>query len=304
MRDGRDLAFSRYGRAGGRPLYFFHGLPGSRLQAALLHAPAAAGGVCLIGVDRPGFGRSTPAPRRTILDWPVDIAQLADRLGHARFGVLGVSCGGPYALACAHRIADRLDFAGLLAGMGPMDVPELRRGQLPVLRALFALAQWHPALIAPVLLLDRVLWRSDARRAVRGFAALLTAPDRALFEREQSAALDFGRSLAEAYNQGIGGAMREVWLIGAPRGFRLEEIAFPVHLYQGGDDRHVPPAMAQYMAARLPNARLRRYAGDGHVSVVVNAFPDCLGDFLAGSGAPPITGSTTNAPARDHGNRT
>ena len=100
----------------------FHGLPGSHVQASLLDKHARRAGVRLIAPDRPGFGGSPPAPDRTILSWTHDVQQLADHLGLARFGVLGISCGGAYALACAHELGERLHYTGLIAGMGPMDV--------------------------------------------------------------------------------------------------------------------------------------------------------------------------------------
>ena len=91
----------------------------------------------------------------------------------------------------------------------------------------------------------------------------------------------FGASLAEAYAQGIAGVALEAQLIASPRGFALEDIKVPVHLYQSGQDRNVPPAMADYMAARLPQAKLRHYPDEGHLSIVVNRFGDCLADLLA-----------------------
>jgi pimeloyl-ACP methyl ester carboxylesterase len=60
LSDGRHLAWRFYGRRDGAPILFFHGFPGSRLQAALVHAQAAAAGVALIAFDRPGFGASSP----------------------------------------------------------------------------------------------------------------------------------------------------------------------------------------------------------------------------------------------------
>jgi len=36
LKDGRELAYQCYGQTGGRPLYFFHGFPGCRLQASLV----------------------------------------------------------------------------------------------------------------------------------------------------------------------------------------------------------------------------------------------------------------------------
>jgi len=286
LKDGRKLAFRRYGRRDGRPLYFFHGFPGCRLQAALVHAQAEAAGVSLIAIDRPGFGRSSFAPKRTIPSWPDDVAQLADRLGHRRFGVVGVSCGGAYALACAHRMRQRLEYVGLFAGMGPMDIAAIRAGQLPALTAMFALARIRPLLAAPFLVLDRLMFRVSPERAVRALAGMLTLPDRELLGNDAQVRRAFGASLAEAYAQGVAGALREAHLIGSARGFALEDIAGPVHVYQGGVDRHVPPAMGRYLAATIPQGRLHFHPQEGHLSILVNRFGDCLRDFQATAAAP------------------
>ena len=40
LNDGRTLAYACYGRADGNPLYFMHGFPGSRYQAALIYEQA------------------------------------------------------------------------------------------------------------------------------------------------------------------------------------------------------------------------------------------------------------------------
>lgn len=281
LADGRTLAWQSFGDPQGRPLHVFHGLPGCRLQAALLHDPAKAAGVCLIAADRPGFGRSSPAPGRSILGWADDVVQMADALGHARFGVLGISCGGPYALACTRSLPHRIAYTGLLAGIGPMDIPAIRREQLPALKALFGLASVHPWLAAPFLVLDWLMFHRDAEKALHALAKMLTAPDRALLAAEPEIARLFAMSLAEAYRQGISGAMTETALIAAPRGFRLEEIGIPVHLYQGGIDRNVPVAMARHMSERIPSARLRHYPKAGHLSIVIEAASDCLADYLA-----------------------
>jgi pimeloyl-ACP methyl ester carboxylesterase len=279
LNDGRTLAFATYGCAVGRPLYFFHGFPGSRLQAALVHEPALEAGVCLVAIDRPGFGRSTHAPARTIIAWPRDVAALADHLGHRQFGVLGVSCGGPYALACAHELPDRISYVGLLAGIGPMDVPAIRLGQLPILKAMFALARVHPALVSPLLAADLFLFRKDPLRAVDALKRLMTVPDQALLNTNATVRDRFGTSLAEAYRQGLRGPLLEAHLIASPRGFRMEDIALPVHVFQGGHDRNVPPAMGEYIAKRLPRGRYHFYPDEGHLSILMNTFSDCLRHF-------------------------
>ena len=62
----------------------------------------------LVVPNRPGIGGSAFLPNRRILDWFSDVLTLADTLGIERFAVAGVSGGGPYALACALSIPQRL----------------------------------------------------------------------------------------------------------------------------------------------------------------------------------------------------
>lgn len=113
-------------------IFYFHGFPGSRLEAAFLPLD----GCRLIGVDRPGYGLSDPAPERRLGDFARDVAALADHLGIARFAVLGVSGGAPYAAACAHALPGRVAAAGLVCGLGPPEAPGMASGRLALLAAL------------------------------------------------------------------------------------------------------------------------------------------------------------------------
>jgi pimeloyl-ACP methyl ester carboxylesterase len=101
LRDGRRLGYAGWGDAGGQPLLYFHGWPGARVEGRLADEAARVRGVHLIGIDRPGMGLSDFQPRRTLVDWPDDVLQLAAALTLERFAVLGISDGGPYAAACA-----------------------------------------------------------------------------------------------------------------------------------------------------------------------------------------------------------
>ena len=278
---GRELAYSLYGAPDGRPVHFFHGFPNSRLLAAMVHEKAAKAGVCLVAADRPGFGASSAIPGRSLMDWPIQVAALANHLGHSRFDVVGVSCGGAYALACAARIPHRIGRVVLLAGMGPMDRPEIRRAQMPALKAMFGAAKLHPWLASPMFLLDRRMFRGNPERALRVMAGMLTPPDRAVLAAEPEVGRHFVASMAEAYRQGIGAAMHEARLIAQPRPYRLEDIRVPVHVFQGGADRHVPEAMGHYLARTMPAAHWHLFPEEGHLSIVWNRFDECL-DVLGG----------------------
>ena len=99
--DGRSIGIAEFGAVDGTAVLWCHGGPGSRLSPAWLDAAAAEAGLRLIGVDRPGYGLSTPMPGRTILSVVADMLDVADQLSIDRFATVGVSTGGAYALALA-----------------------------------------------------------------------------------------------------------------------------------------------------------------------------------------------------------
>ena len=118
--DGRAMAYAEFGAPDGRPVFWFHGTPGGRWQIPP-DAPDAARqrGLRLIGIDRPGTGGSSHDPQRTLLSWARDLERVADALGIEQFAVIGLSGGGPYVLACAHELADRMGVGVSLGGVGP-----------------------------------------------------------------------------------------------------------------------------------------------------------------------------------------
>ena len=70
-----------------------HGGPGCRLDPAYLAEAATAARLRLVGIDRPGYGRSDPEPGRTIAGWVPDALAVADHLGIDRFLIVGLSTG-------------------------------------------------------------------------------------------------------------------------------------------------------------------------------------------------------------------
>lgn len=270
LRDGRCLAYHCYGDPAGRPVHFFHGFPGSRRQAALLHRAAHAWGMYLISADRPGYGGSSPLAQRTILGFADDVGQLADLLNHRKFDVLGVSCGGPYALGAAQAMPDRVRRIVLMAGIGPMNQPVLRKGQLPILRLLFALSRLHPCLPRPLLAMDRKMFMTDPQKALRKLSSLLPKADRHVLAGSAEVAKVFAESLAQAYAPGVSGALLDAALIAQDHGVSLKSITQPTLILQSGQDRNVPPAMGRYMAEKIPKAHLEMCPDEGHLSIVVN----------------------------------
>jgi pimeloyl-ACP methyl ester carboxylesterase len=267
LSDGRTLGYAEYGDASGRPLLFFHGSPGSRLSAALLDDAARRSSVRVIAPERPGFGRSDPKPRRTLLDWSDDVAALADALGLARFAVAGISGGGPYVAACAHRIPARLSGAAILSGIGPVDLPGATDGMLVFNRVSLWLARnLRPLSDALFGVSMRALRRNPERAFARAMVGL-PEPDRALL-RDPALRSVMLADLAEAVARGSRGVGDEFVLFSRPWGFRLEEIRTRVHLWHGELDRNCPITMGRAVARAIPDCVAKFVPDAGHLFMV------------------------------------
>lgn len=267
LKDGRLLGYAEYGDPAGRPVFFFHGFPGSRLEARLGEAAARRLGVRVIAPDRPGFGLSDFQPGRTIGDWPDDVVEAADALGIDRFAVVGVSGGAPYAAACALKIPQRLTGAAIVSGTAPADAPAAIEGMMLLNRVFLRLAALLPGVARLLMWLLGQLVRRFPNRVLALTSRSAPPSDKAVLARPEIRAT-FLADMAEAFRQGSRGPAWELRLFARPWGFRLEEIAMEVHLWQGEADVNVPPSMGRYLAQTIPSCRARFYPDEGHLLAV------------------------------------
>ncbi|HVM31288.1 MAG TPA: alpha/beta hydrolase [Candidatus Limnocylindrales bacterium] len=274
LRDGRRLGYREHGPAAGTPLLFFHGLGTSRVICPIDDGLADRLNVRTIAVDRPGIGLSDRHRGRRLLDFPGDVAELADQLSLEHFAVVGWSGGGPYAAACAYRLPDRVRVAGLISAPAPISgvgrADYLRRfhrtAALSARRAPWTirLALWH--------------WgrpqRRDAERFFeRSFADMCRADQQVLSER--SVRQQMIDNSAELYRQGGRGMYDEALILARPWGFEPGDIRVPVWIWHGEQDETVPAAMAQHMASRIPSSTVTMYADEGH-HLLYRRWPEIL----------------------------
>jgi pimeloyl-ACP methyl ester carboxylesterase len=59
----------------------------------------------------------------------------------------------------------------------------------------------------------------------------------------------------------------------SPWGFDVGDIAVPVLLWQGGQDRFVPPSHGAWLAKRIPEVDARLLADDGHLTLLERHVP-------------------------------
>jgi pimeloyl-ACP methyl ester carboxylesterase len=272
--DGRILGYADYGDPHGVPIVRCHGAPSSRLEGALLAAASKDLGVRLVVPDRPGMGQSDFQQDRRIEHWPTDVEHLAAALGLQRFALLGVSGGGPYALACAVRIPERVTAIGLVSAVAPFDAPDTFAALKGPSRALYQLARRAPWLLRGLLALMRRAAKSK-RTASERMAASFPEPDRRALQRSE-VRTHLGAVFDEAMRQGARGVCRDMELIASPWGFDLASVRTPVLLWQGEQDGNVPAAHARYLLGALPNCRATFYPDEAHLSLLVNRHREIL----------------------------
>lgn len=216
--------------------------------------------------DRPGYGRSDPQPGRTVASAAVDVEDLADALGFARFAVIGVSGGGPHALACAALLPDRVTCAATLVGGAPSDDPSFDflsgMGDLNIREFSAARKGEQPlqGFLAPYL--EAI--RRDPDALIDELAEAVPDPDQAVMQRPEFRA-SMRESFVESVRQGTRGWIDDDLAFVQPWGFQLEDVQTKVRLWQGELDVLVPRAHAEYMAGRLPHAEFELIPNAGHM---------------------------------------
>lgn len=260
-------------------MFYFHGFPGSRLEAALLNEPALAAGARIIALDRPGYGESDFQPGRSLAEWPRDVAAAADALRIDAFAVLGVSGGGPYALACAAGLPSRVSAAATVCGLGPLHLAHASLGMSRRRRLGCALLRQMRWLARPTYALIARRMRSHLAAQMEHLIALASPCDRATL-RQPAVQATLRASFAEALRGDARGGARDLRLYLSPWDFEVASITVPTTLWHGIEDRIVPSTMSEQLAAVIPGAEAIILPGEGHYSLPIGHAASILERLL------------------------
>lgn len=279
--DGRHLGYAEYGDAFGPIVLWFHGTPGGRRQVPLrARLVAERMGLRVVAVERPGAGLSDQHTYRSIADWAADMVVVADALGADRIGVVGMSGGGPYALACAAEpaLAQRVAAVGVLGSPTPSVGPDAtaagiidfaQRVEPLVSRLRGPLAWATSALLTPVMPFGHV-----------GYHALIEVmPEagRQVLARPEVEAM-FVDDIVHSARGGYRGLFDDARLFGRDWGFRLADVDAPVRWWHGEIEPFVALASARATVARLPDAELVVLHDETHIGGFSKA--DEILDFM------------------------
>ena len=268
--DGRVLEYLEVGDRGGRPVAFLHGTPATAGAAVLFDDAARRQRVRLFALSRPGYGATTmTAPG--LVSVGHDVGELASGLGIGEFEVLGVSGGGPFALAVGATLEARARRVMVAASPAPYHLiaPEVLEGEDEEALALLAAGDVDGAvatLTAAVRQAFGAMCQLGASEFEAEFISTIPATEHYFDARpaERTTFIaDFRRGLAT-----FNGFVRDNLSWEGPWDFDLAAVEAPVALLYGAADPMV--AHGEWLAARLPN-------GDLTIQPEVGHFDTCFG---------------------------
>ncbi|EXB98573.1 hypothetical protein L484_014418 [Morus notabilis] len=274
------------------------GLPG--LKASLLEEF----GVRLLTYDLPGFGESDPHPERSLESSAMDMSLFANAVGvDGKFWVMGYSSGSMHAWTALRYIPDRLAGAAMFAPMvNPYDPIMSREEKRKTWekwsrrkRFMYFLAWKFPRFLAyfyhrsflsgkhdridkllslslgkrdKALIEDPIheeFWQRDVEESIR------QGNVEPFIEEAIMQVSNWGFSLAELklHKKQRGKGMLN-WLKSMISEPQEEYIGFlgPIHIWQGMDDRVVPPSMTDFVHRIIPGAAVHKLPYEGHFTYV------------------------------------
>jgi pimeloyl-ACP methyl ester carboxylesterase len=269
----------------GQAVVFHTGTPSAGTLFAPMIDAGAERGLRHVVYSRPGYGTSERVAGRSVADCATDVTAIADALGIERFFTVGWSGGGPHALACAALLPERVIAAATIAGVAPRSAEGLDwlagmgQDNLDEFAAAEAGEEELLAFLEPA----------------RAELASATGPEIHAALGDLVSDVDVS-VLTGAYADYLAAAMRA----GLEHGvygwfdddmaclrdwrFELADIARPVAIWQGAQDRMVPFAHGKWLAAQVPGARAQLLPDHGHLSLAIADYGRLLDDLLATAG--------------------
>jgi pimeloyl-ACP methyl ester carboxylesterase len=266
LSDCKNLCFAEYGKPDGIPVFLFHGNPGVRFSWRLYPDYPYLDNIRIIAPDRPGYGK-TDYKKNALEKWPGDILELTEHLGITKFHLFAPSGGGPYALACAWKIPEKIISVGLFGSVGPYHKDSVVGVNKP-LRFLWRIAN---PLFGLVKLQNKIM-ANMARKDPLKLAKKLS--DLELSESDKTIAIKtdiqkiFSTVFPESYLQnGIGSA----YDVTMPKNWKipLDEIYSEIIIWQAEEDS-LTGKMAEHLAKQLPNSKLIEISNAGHLWIMEN----------------------------------
>lgn len=256
LSDGRVLAWYEWGPPDGVPVLF---CTGAAMSGWLGFGTDCVDelGLRLIAPDRPGLGRSSPDPHKSLSTWAEDVRVLCAHMDSTEVLAVGFSQGAPFALALTD--IDAVAAVAIVAGQDQLTHPRIRpllhpdvAGMLATLEADRAGFEEYVATSANAdWLWDLIMGMSGER-------------DRAIYQ-SPAFAQAYRESLRQGFAAGAHGYARDLVVALGPWPVTPEDVTVPVDLWYGLEDTSTvhSPDFGETLASRLQWATRQALPNEG-----------------------------------------
>lgn len=283
MPDGRWLSAESAGPEGGGLVVFHAGTPGSSYLYEGMARKCAERGLRIACASRPGYDGSPRLRGRSYRDNPVDTVALLQFLGVENAYIVGHSGGGGPALADAALLPEKVRAAAAISTLAPREAmgADWRVGLRANERELNALERGEDSLRRELMNFQREMAEAENTPdlvASEGFSEYFSPADQACFGGEF---LDFSLECRRRIQSGLDGWVDDDFAFFGDWNFDLGSIRVPVSIWQGGQDKIVPSAHTEWLAADISGARYHLLPCEGHISLIDHHFGDILDELVA-----------------------
>ena len=282
--DGRNLGYRELGDPQGTPVIALHGTPGSRLKYSGSHEAAARAGLRLIALDRWGYGLSSDKRGGQIEDYAYDVTALVNSLGIGRFQITGVSGGGPFAVATAAALGDRVTALALVSPVGLIAGTDGCAKLSPLHSLCFRILPRVPGALFAIFHGQR-LGLAVAPNLAMSIAVSRSAQSDQEAMRKPEIRARMIENFASGLQPGVAGAVGDMALFGRPWGIDFSGVRAATRIWIGVCDLNVPLTAVRALSAALPGCELIEIPSAGHLWIAEHAH--VVMDWLAERAAIP-----------------
>ncbi|KAI4349189.1 hypothetical protein L6164_009813 [Bauhinia variegata] len=303
--DGRHLAYHEQGVPADISRFSLvapHSFLSSRLAAGVRASLLEEYGIRLVTYDLPGFGESDPHPNRNLNSSAVDMLHLANAINvSGKFWLLCHSSGCIHAWAALRYIPERIAGAAMLAPMINPFEPRMTKDEMkrtwekwqPRRKFMYSLARRFPKFLS--FFYRRSFFSGKHDRIDKQLSFSLGKKDEILIEEPVFEEI-WQRDVEESVRQGnLQPFIEEAALQVSNWGFDLIDLRVQkkcqakgildwlksmysqaeceltgflgiINIWQGLDDKVVPPSMSECIGRVLPEAVIHKLPNEGHFS--------------------------------------
>lgn len=260
------IQYDVWGDSAHQPVLFFHGFPGSHVQARALLPLLKQNKIYLIACDRPGYGGSTGTGSDA--QYLHAVKSLLEHLDIEKFHILGVSGGAPFAHMMASLFAEKVRSLNVICGLATYNKETKKFFSKFQNRAMLA-RRFIPGKMTEVLI-NSIPKNLLPEKNLDKLLALLDSTDREVLQQAHHVEL-LTHSMNHSQAQGAKGIawdsafFHRDWLNDLCDSQRLKSL--PVFYFHGMRDRVLNHEMSEWMHKRTPGSQLRFFQDEGHYSL-------------------------------------